>query len=62
MRKARWLIQAPRKDVEGVAEKETGKPAIYPKEENGKIAKTLQVMQLQRHGYPRTTDSCSPRG
>ena len=35
---------------------------VYPKEENGKIAKTLQVMQLQRHGYPRTTDSCSPRG
>ena len=33
-----------------------------PKEENGKIAKTLQVMQLQRHGYPRTIDSCSPRG
>jgi hypothetical protein len=38
------------------------KKSLKPKEENGKIAKTLQVMQLQRHGYPRTTDSCSPRG
>lgn len=35
---------------------------VEPKEENGKIAKTLQVNQLQRHGYATATNFFLPRG